>query len=133
MLGTSLLTSEAIDQFENMIYLPMILTILDRDAKVIAEAPVKFNKPYLDVIQRAAGKVHSDLKETHQYFRRNRMKLINVGNDGDFTEYRFIIGAEQYNRRYMNFRLRNRSQELLEVYLMGRSVRSADGNHAAKG
>lgn len=132
MLGTNLLTSEAIEQFENMIYLPMILTILDRDAKVIAETPVKFNKPYLAVIQSAIEKVHSDLKETHQYFRRNRMKLINEGNDGDFTEYRFIIGAEQYNRRYMNFRLRNRSQELLEIYLMGRSVRSAEGNHAAK-
>lgn len=117
MPGTSLLTSEAIDQFENMIYLPMLLTILDRDAKVIEVTPVKFKSPYLAVINTAIKNVHRDLTSTHLYFKQHRMKMVKEGNDGDFTEYRFIIGAEQYNRRYMNFRLRNRSEELLSIYL----------------
>ncbi|GKV70303.1 hypothetical protein NCCP2716_28010 [Sporosarcina sp. NCCP-2716] len=117
MGGTSLLTTEAIDQFEKMIYLPMLLTILDRDAKVFEEIPVKFNLPYLSVITRATEIVHSDLTSTHLYFKQHKLKLVNEGNDGVFTSYLFIIDYEQYRRRYLNVRLRNHSEELLKVYL----------------
>lgn len=132
MLATRMMTAETVEQFEHMIYLPMLLTILDRDVKHIDAMHVKFTSPYLSVIKRAVDNIHNDLKEIHLHFRHNNMKLINEGNDGDFTSYLFTVGPERYQSRYMNFRLRNRSQELLEIYLKGGSVSNGDIKHVAK-
>lgn len=133
MLASRSMTDEAIEQFENMIYLPMLLTILDRDVKHFDAMSVKFKAPYLSVVKRATDNIHNDLKDIHQYFNRNKMKLVNEGNDGDFMTYLFSVGPERYQRRYMNLRLRNRSEELLEIYLMGGSVRNGGINHVTKG
>lgn len=126
------MTEEQVEYFEHMIYLPMLLTILDRDVKHIDAMSVKFKAPYLAVVKRATDNIHNDLKDIHQYFNRNRMKLINEGNDGNFANYLFTVGPERYQRRYMNFRLRNHSEELLEIYLMGGSVRNGDIKHLTK-
>ncbi|MGN7409986.1 hypothetical protein [Sporosarcina sp. SAFN-010] len=127
------MTNETVEQFEHMIYLPMLLTILDKDTKQIEATPVKFTSPYLAVVKRAMNNIHNDLKDIHQYFNRNRMKLIKEGNDGDFTTYLFSVGSERYQRKYMNLKLRNHSQELLEIYLMGGSVRNGEIKHVTKG
>ncbi len=133
MLATRMMSNETVEQFEHMIYLPMLLTILDRDVKHIDAMSVKFKAPYLAVVKRATDNIHNDLKEIHLYFRRNGMKLVNEGNDGDFTTYLFSVGSELYQRKYMNLKLRNHSQELLEIYLMGGSVRNGDIKHVTKG
>lgn len=132
MLATRMMSNETVEQFEHMIYLPMLLTILNQDTKHIDAMSVKFKAPYLAVVKRATDNIHNDLKEIHQYFRTHRMKLTNEGNDGDFTTYLFSVGPERYQRRYMNFRLRNHSEELLEIYLMGGSIRNGDIKHLTK-
>lgn len=116
MLATRMMSDETVLQFEKMIYLPMLLTILDKDGKILNETPVKFKSPYLAIIKKAMDNVQKDLAETHLYFCRNRMKLIKEGNDGEFTTYIFTVGQEQYTRKYMNFRLRNRTEELMSIY-----------------
>lgn len=113
---------DTIVQFERMIYLPMLLTILELDAKSLKSAAVKFTSPYQSVIKMAVNSVHRDLTATHLYFKENRLRLVNDGNDGMFTSYIMFDGNNQYRRKYMNYRLRNRSEELLGLYLMGQSV-----------
>ncbi len=116
MHANKLMSDETIKYFEEMIYLPMLLTILERDSKLIQEQPFKFQKPYLVLIKRVADGIHSELANTHRYFREHQLQLIKEGNDGTFTSYLFIEGANEYQRRYMNHRLRNRSEELLNKY-----------------
>ncbi len=111
------MSAEDIKHFEDMIYLPMLLTILDRDAKLVEEIPFKFKTPYLNVIKRADERIHKQLENTHIYFKEHQLQLIKGANDGTFTTYIFIEGANEYERRYMNYRLRNRSEELLSLYL----------------
>lgn len=62
--------------------------------------------------------MQNDLKETKEYLPENNMKLLRVGLDDTTTEYTFFYGGYEQNRRYLNVRLRNRTEELLEVYLM---------------
>lgn len=103
--------------YENAIYLPMLLILLERDRAEIEVSEFKFKIPYLKIIERAAKKVKEELKRTNSYFRQNKMELIKIGNDGSFTEYQFVHGGHQENRRYSNLRLRNRTEELLDYYL----------------
>ncbi|WP_249878145.1 hypothetical protein [Niallia circulans] len=47
----SRLSEEERDIFENAIYLPMVLTVLDRDLKVANAAPFKLKQVYLNLIE----------------------------------------------------------------------------------
>lgn len=115
---TAMIPSESLPQFENMIYLPMVLIVLERDRDVFEKGAFKLGRPYIAVVEKAIKAVRNDLKETKEYLRKNNMKLLRVGRDESTTEYTFFYGGYEQNRRYLNVRLRNRTEELLEVYLM---------------
>ena len=111
-----LISSDKLAAFENAIYFPILLTILERDRASIERASFKFTSPYIKIIEQAIERIQGDLKQNNIYFRQHKMKLNKLENDGTFTEYEFIYGGYNDTRRYMNFRLRNRTEELLEHY-----------------
>ena len=112
-----LIPSESLPYFEKMIYLPMVLTILERDREIVEKGPFKLKRPYVAIIEQAVKVVHKDLKETKLYLRQHNMKVIRGNHDDTFTEYVFFHGGYEEHRRYLNVRLRNRVEELLSVYL----------------
>jgi len=99
-----------------MIYLPMIISILERDQEVIETSSFKLKGPYINIVENTLKTIRAELKETNNYVRRNNMKLIKKGNDGTFTEYVFFHGGYEDKRRYLNLRLRNRTEELINIY-----------------
>jgi hypothetical protein len=111
-----LIPGEELSYFENMIYLPMIVSILERDREVIEISSFKLKEPYTYIVESALKTVRAELKEINNYARRRNMKLIKRGKDGMFTEYAFIHGGYEDKRRYMNIRLRNRTEELISIY-----------------
>lgn len=107
---------EALPYFENAIYFPILIQIFEKDLEIIEKEPFKLNGPYIRIIELALNLVRIEYKETNIYFKKNSMKLIKGENDGTFTEYFFIHGGYEDRRRYLNVRLRNRSEELMSVY-----------------
>ena len=112
-----LLPPEALPYFENMIYLPMLLIILERDRESIEKGPFKLKGPYVKLIDEAMKHAREELKETKLYLRRHSMKVIRNKTDDTFTEYLFIHDGYEDSRRYLNVRLRNRTEELLGIYI----------------
>lgn len=113
----SALKTEVIPYLENMIYLPMILTILERDRLLIQQGDYKLKKPYLGLMDDVAKRVHKELGNTAAYLRRNHLSVARGKMDDIFTEYIFVHDHQQDCRRYLNVRLRNRTEELLTQYL----------------
>ena len=113
-----LIPTEALEYFNNAIYYPLLLVVLGRDKAAIEVGDFKFKGPYLKIIERAEDLVSDDFKQVNIYFRQHNMKLNKLGNDGTFTEYEFIYEGYSDKRRYLNMRLRNRTEELLGEYLM---------------
>jgi hypothetical protein len=111
-----LIPVEALPYFENMIYLPMVLIILERDLETFEKGPFKLKRPYVQIVEEAVKFARAELKETSIYLRRNNMKVIRGTSDDTFTEYVFIYGGYEDHRRYLNVRLRNRTEELIGVY-----------------
>lgn len=111
-----LIPSDALPYFENMIYLPMIIQILERDREVIEVSSFKLKGPYTNIVENALKIVRSELKSTNTYARNRNLKLIKKGKDVTFTEYVFVHGGYEDVRRYMNIRLRNRTEELINDY-----------------
>lgn len=112
----ALIPAESIPHFENMIYLPMIMTILSSDRQRIEKLPLKFTGPYINFIDDIMSAVQSDLKQTHDYLRKNRMKLVQGKREGIFTEYIFIHNGFEDRRNYANVRLRNHTEKLMNDY-----------------
>lgn len=111
-----MIPTEAIDHFERLIYLPMLLTILTSDQALLAKQPLKFINPYLSFLDDVLKSIQQDLKGSHEYLRKHNMKLIKGETEGIFTEYIFIHNGYEDRRNYLNVRLRNRTEELMNEY-----------------
>lgn len=123
----ALIPSEALPYFENMIYLPMIIKILERDRETIEISPFKLKGPYINIVESTLKVVRAELKDTNIYARRKNLKLIKIGKDGTFTDYAFISGGHEETRRYLNVRLRNRTEELMSIYFAKSGYRQSKG------
>lgn len=106
------------DMIEKAIYLPMVLTIFNRDLKIIETAGFKLKKPYQDLVEKALIRVQKDLTEVRNYLRMEKMKVSEIGRDETFTMYCFIYKGYEEHHNYFNPRLRNKTEELLAYYLL---------------
>ncbi|MEI4770430.1 hypothetical protein WAX74_12360 [Psychrobacillus sp. FJAT-51614] len=111
-----LIPDESLPYLENMIYLPMVLTILEKDRTIFEKGPFKLKRPYISMVEKAVKQVQKELKETHIYMKRHSMKVLRGEGDDMFTEYVFFHGGYEEHRRYLNVRLRNRVEELISMY-----------------
>lgn len=108
--------------YEAGIYLPMLLSILEKDHELFERGDFKLKKPYLHLIDDTKQRVQQDLIKTKAYFHHNKMRLTRGKSDDLFTEYHFYYADVMECRRYSNIRLRNQSEELLFKYLENHAV-----------
>ena len=108
--------NESIPHYENAIYLPMLIKVLEKDLLTIETSQIKLKRPYTKMIDQAIKNVRAELKKSNIYLKLNKMKLIKKGMDKEFTEYTFINVAHEDHWRYSNIRLRNRTEELMSEY-----------------
>lgn len=113
-----LIPAEHLPYFERKIYLPMLHTVLEQDRATVERSDFKLHRPYIAIIDAAIKGVQADVKATNLYMRQNGLRIERGTRDEFTTEYTFYFGGYEQNRRYLNVRLRNRTEELLEVYLM---------------
>lgn len=112
-----MIPQEYIKHFENMIYLPMVISIFQRDKQHFEGGSFKLKGPYLEVVESACTIAERELRETKDYMRKHQLK-VETGKRDDFsTMYIFYYNGFNDMRRYLNVRLRNRTEELIRTYL----------------
>lgn len=114
---SALISQKDMEQFENMIYLPMVISIFNKDSKLVESGGFKLKGPYQELIDRAKKCAEKDLIEARAYLRQHNLKIVQGKRDEFATEYTFYHNGYEDMRRYMNLRLRNRTEELIRVYL----------------
>lgn len=112
----ALIPTDALPYFEDAIYLPMLISILETDKQLVENGPFKLKRPYLYFIESALKNVRQDSKAANQYLRNHKMKLIRGETTELFTEYLFVHGRYEDARRYLNVRLKSRTEELIGMY-----------------
>ncbi|UAC49010.1 hypothetical protein K6959_03625 [Bacillus aquiflavi] len=108
------------DKIEQAIYLPMVLTVLNRDLTVVENSPFKLRKPYLDLIDKTIKIVQTELYQVKHYMNKKNLKVKQINHDDSFTMFLFIYKGYEEQHNYFNPRIRNKVQELLEYYLFKR-------------
>lgn len=113
---------EKVQYLELAIYLPMLLTVLEKDCGLIENGQFKLKRPYVHLIESARKIVVEDLKNTKAYLKSCHLKVIQGQRDELFTEFTFCFNDVIDKRRYSNIRLRNQVELLLNRYLLKASV-----------
>jgi hypothetical protein len=102
---------------EQAIYLPMVLTILNRDLIIINKSPFKLKQPYLDLVEETMKDIQRELKGVKQYMRQQNLSVKQISHDEAFTGFLFLYKGYEEHHNYFNPRIRNKCQELLSFYL----------------
>ncbi|MCM3217744.1 hypothetical protein WKH57_28015 [Niallia taxi] len=113
----SKILDEDLKVVEQSIYLPLVLSVLEYDRKVIGITPFKIKLVYLNLIEYTMLKVQKDLKKINDEMRKLKMKVIRGENDGTFTEYDIYYKGYHEAHRFFNANLKNNTQKLLSYYL----------------
>ncbi|WP_453990560.1 hypothetical protein [Bacillus nitroreducens] len=110
------------DIFEKAIFLPMVLTILNRDLSVIETAGFKLKKPYLQLLEHTMKMVQKDLYTIKQQMKKKNMKVWEKQRDEAFTLFSFMYRGYEEEHNYFNPRIRNEVQQLLEAYFIKKNT-----------
>jgi len=108
------------NMIEQAIYLPMVLTVLNRDLKSVNASTIKLKGPYLRLIEETMKEVQKELSDIKRYMNKNKIKVYQSNHDEAFTMFTFLYKGYEENHNYFNPRIRNKVQELLEYYLFKR-------------
>ncbi len=108
---------EAVPYLESAVYLPMLLIVLEKDYELIEHGQFKLKRPYVHLIEEAKKLAQRDLQDVKAYLKSHYLKVVQGERDELFTEYHFHYKQILEVRRYSNIRLRNRVEELLNLYL----------------
>ena len=110
------------DILEQDIYLPMILTVLERDMQVIEKSLLKLKKPYLELVEETIKVVQREFSEVKRYMNQHSLKVDKLKQDDAFTMYLFLYKGYEEQHNYFNPRIRNKVQELMTYYLFKRHL-----------
>ena len=70
--------AEDLIYFENQLYLPMLIKVLDKDIEQISKLPLKLKRPYLKIVESAIDMIREDLKTSEMYLLRNSIKSSRI-------------------------------------------------------
>jgi hypothetical protein len=110
------------DLMEKAIYLPMVITILNRDLIVIDKSPFKLKKPYLLLVEETLKFIQREMAEVKRTMKQKHLKVEEIHRDEAFTMFMFLYKGYEEHHNYFNPRIRNKCQELLEYYLYRRHL-----------
>lgn len=107
---------------EQAIYLPMVLTILNRDLTVINKSSFKLPQPYLNLVEETMKVIQKELSAVKLYMSKNKLKVQQLKRDEAFTMFLFLYKGYEEQHNYFNPRIRNKVQELMDYYLYKRHI-----------
>ncbi|NLP50027.1 hypothetical protein [Bacillus sp. RO1] len=112
------LSKEQINLFEQAIYLPLLLIVLERDTSVIKDSGIKLKEPYLTLIDQVMRKIQLQLKQIKADMKQQHMRLHKLKQDESFTMYAFLFNGYEEHHNYFNPRIRNKVNELLMQFIL---------------
>ena len=112
------LSSIQISLFEQAIYLPLLLIVLEKDRNHIESSPIKLKEPYILLLDNVMKKVQLQLREVKSTMKKENLRLQKLKQDDSFTMYAFLFNGYEEHHNYFNPRIRNKVNELLIYFFL---------------
>jgi hypothetical protein len=102
---------------EKFVMYPIMLTLFDRDLKVVNRSPFKLKQPYIALLEQIMSQVSKDLHDVRIELRKRKIKVMDGRRDSDITEYEIFIRGYREIMRFPNVHLKNKAETLMLSYL----------------
>ncbi|KXZ18824.1 hypothetical protein AXI59_07080 [Bacillus nakamurai] len=109
--------TDTINLIERGLFLPMAVTILNRDLEALDSCPFKLKQPYKQLISCSLKLAQKDLADVRKQLRKRKIKIYEEDRDEAFTLYVCTVNGYEEKHRYFNPRIREQVNTLLEYYL----------------
>lgn len=84
------IVSEDIELLREFILLPIVLTVFERDKKIIESSQVKISSPYVETINWVMDRVIKDLSEIKEQMRKRGIKVVKESHTTFSLRYEFL-------------------------------------------
>ncbi|OOE12224.1 hypothetical protein [Fictibacillus arsenicus] len=102
---------------EKFVMYPIMLTLFDRDLKVVNRSPFKIKRPYIALLEQIMNQVSKDLHDVRIELKKRKIKVMDGRRDHDITEYEIFIRGYREIMRFPNVHLKNKAETLMLSYL----------------
>ncbi|MCR8843062.1 hypothetical protein NQ117_05170 [Paenibacillus sp. SC116] len=97
-MSALIITEEELALVKSYVLLPMVLTVLDRDAKLIANAGLlRSPEPYVDAITNAMNRVSEDLRDVRRQFRSRGIKVFEEVREVKSVNVRYLCRGYEHS------------------------------------
>jgi hypothetical protein len=101
---------------EKYVMYPILLTLFNRDLKVVNHAPFKLKQPYISLLEKMMNTVSKELHEVRAELRKRKIKVMDAKRDNDISEYEIFIRGYREIMRFPNVHLKNKAETMVLYY-----------------
>jgi hypothetical protein len=112
-------TEEEQQHIKNYILLPLLLTVFERDKKVIEEAELKTPGPYIDMMAAVIRKVEQDIVQGKKQMRAKGIKVYDEKRTDQGLEWKYTYRGYQHKGQFVWDVVRMEIEERMRGYLLG--------------
>jgi hypothetical protein len=113
-------TEEEQQRIKNYILLPLLLTVFERDKKVIESAELKTPGPYIDMMDAVIRKVEQDIVQGKKQLRAKGIKIFDENRTDQGLEWKYVYKGWQHKGQFVWDVVRVEVVERMRIFLISR-------------
>lgn len=110
-------TEEDLQAIKRYVMIPMVLTVLQRDKKVIEESTLKTKGPYLALMDSAMKKAHGDIYDTRVFLRSKGIKVYQEHRTDTTVNIKYTLRGYQHEASLPWHIIKNTVESMMQSYL----------------
>jgi hypothetical protein len=110
-------TEEDLEAIKRYVIIPMVLTVLQRDKKVIEDSALKTKQPYLSLMDAAMKKAHGEIYDTRVSLRSSRIKIYDEKRTENTIEIKYTFRGYQHTASLLWHIIKNDVESMIQHYL----------------
>lgn len=110
-------TEEELRALKESVIFPFVMTIFDRDKKAVEESRLKFQKPYLELIERAEKKAHTCMVNNKKFLRDRGIKVYEEKRSNLDVTIKYLCRGYHEQAVYMLSYLKGETELRIKFYL----------------
>ncbi|MBP1932045.1 hypothetical protein [Ammoniphilus resinae] len=91
---------EVIENIKQYALLPLLLSVFEKDRKLIYSSGIKTMEPYVSLMEQTIKRVEEDLNETKRYFYKNGVKVYEEERTSDGIQLKYLYRGYQHTANY---------------------------------
>lgn len=101
------------------LFIDMAVKNLELDMQLILSGSFKIKEPYIHIVGNALSKAKNERKHLKKLMYDNKMQVLFMHRQGNFSTYKFILGDNVREETFMNQVIKKNVEEIMKEMFEG--------------